>query len=537
MGSVLLAGVLLKMGTYGMVRIAVPVLPEGASAVAPYLGALGVVGIVYGSLACLAQRDLKRLVAFSSVGHMGFVLLGIATLTPIGLNGALFANIAHGVITGLLFFLVGGVKDRYGTTDLGELPRSLYARAPRLGGLVALAAVASLGLPGLAGFWGEFLAMAGAFRPAAGLHRSLFLVLLGLAAAGTVLTAYYLLRVRAPGGPGRRHRAAGPRRRRGRGRRVVAAGCARRAAGGAARACCSACPTPSVDRPARGGPVSIQSLDYVALAPVVVLAVGALLTLLVDLALPRRPVLVAAVSFGTVAVALLALLPLRGGSRETFCAAPVPGSPAACSYVADQLAVSVQLVLIAGAGIVVLLSAAERSLPPGELHFLLLSSVAGAATVAAARDLATLVVALELVSLPSFALVALRRDQQAAQAALTAFLMSVVATAVTVLGVAFVYAGTGTLFLQRTATALEHAGRAPAARAGRAGARAGGPRLQARRGAAARLGPGHLPGCSAAGRGVPVGRVQGRRAGGAAGCHPRRVRRRLRARGRRPSRC
>ncbi len=204
--------------------------------------------------------------------------------------------------------------------------------------------------------------------------------------------------------------------------------------------------------------MSIQSLDYAALAPVIVLAAGALLTLLVDLALPRRPVLVAAVSFGTVAVALLALLPLRTGSRETFCAAPVPGSPAACSYVADQLAVSVQLVLIAGAGIVVLLSAAERLLPPGELHFLLLSSVAGAATVAAARDLATLVVALELVSLPSFALVALRRDQQAAQAALTAFLMSVVATAVTVLGVAFVYAGTGTLFLQRTATALEHAG-------------------------------------------------------------------------------
>ena len=194
-GSVLLAGVLLKMGTYGMVRIAVPVLPAGTAVVAPYLGALGVVGIVYGSLACLAQRDLKRLVAFSSVGHMGFVLLGIATLTPVGLNGALYANVAHGVITGLLFFLVGGVKERYGTTDLGELPRSLYARAPRLGGLLAFAAVASLGLPGLAGFWGEFLAMTGAFRPSADSRRALFLVLLGLAAAGTVLTAYYLLRM------------------------------------------------------------------------------------------------------------------------------------------------------------------------------------------------------------------------------------------------------------------------------------------------------------------------------------------------------
>jgi NADH-quinone oxidoreductase subunit M len=194
-GSVLLAGVLLKMGTYGMVRIALPVLPDGASTVAPYLGVLAVVGIVYGSLACLAQRDLKRLVAFSSVGHMGFVLLGIATLTPVGVNGALYANVAHGVITGLLFFLVGGLKDRHGTTDLRLLPRSLYARAPRLGGLLGLTAVASLGLPGLAGFWGEFLAMAGAYQPAAALHRSLFVVLLGFAAAGTVLTAYYLLRV------------------------------------------------------------------------------------------------------------------------------------------------------------------------------------------------------------------------------------------------------------------------------------------------------------------------------------------------------
>jgi NADH-quinone oxidoreductase subunit M len=194
-GSVLLAGVLLKMGTYGMVRIALPVLPQGSAAVAPYLGALGVVGIVYGSLACLAQRDLKRLVAFSSVGHMGFVLLGIASLSPAGVNGALYGNIAHGVITGLLFFLAGGIKERHGTTDLALLPRSLYARAPALGGLLAFAAVASLGLPGLAGFWGEFLAMAGAYQPGSALRRSLFLVLLAVAALGTVLTAYYLLRM------------------------------------------------------------------------------------------------------------------------------------------------------------------------------------------------------------------------------------------------------------------------------------------------------------------------------------------------------
>ncbi len=206
------------------------------------------------------------------------------------------------------------------------------------------------------------------------------------------------------------------------------------------------------------GTPGVQSLDYVALAPVLVLAAGALLVLLVDLAAPRRPALVGGVSIGCVVVALACLVPLRDGSRATFCVAPSPPLPPACSYVADHLAVSVQLVLLAGAGVVVLLSMAERSLPPGELHFLLLSSVAGATTVAAARDLATLVVALELVSLPSFALVALRRDARAAQAGLTVFLVSVVATAVTVLGVAFVYAGTGTLFLQRTAVALAGAG-------------------------------------------------------------------------------
>jgi NADH-quinone oxidoreductase subunit M len=192
-GSVLLAGVLLKMGTYGLVRIALPVLPAGAEQVAPWLGVLAVVGILYGSLVCLAQTDLKRLVAYSSVGHMGFVLLGIATLTPVGVNGALFANVAHGLVTGLLFFLVGAVKERTGSTDVVTIGGGLYARAPRLGSLVAFGAIASLGLPGLAGFWGEMLAMLGAFDPGAGLDRALFLVLMAGAGLGAVLTATYLL--------------------------------------------------------------------------------------------------------------------------------------------------------------------------------------------------------------------------------------------------------------------------------------------------------------------------------------------------------
>ncbi|MFJ4920063.1 NuoM family protein [Streptomyces sp. NPDC088725] len=202
-GSVLLAGVLLKMGTYGFVRIVLPIAPDGIHTFAPYLAALAVAGIIYGSLACLALAkrgsggDLKRLIAYSSVGHMGFVLLGIATLTPTGVNGALFANIAHGLITGLLFFLVGALKDRYGTADLdtlaGATGAALYGRAPRLGALLAFAAVASLGLPGLAGFWGEMLAMFGAFTPAAGLSRPAFLTFMAIAGVGTLLTAGYLL--------------------------------------------------------------------------------------------------------------------------------------------------------------------------------------------------------------------------------------------------------------------------------------------------------------------------------------------------------
>ena len=192
-GSVLLAGVLLKMGTYGIVRIAVPMLPDGALTLAPLLGALGVVGIVYAALACLAQRNLKRLVAFSSVGHMGFVLLGIATLTPVGINAALFANVAHGLITGLLFFLVGGVAERYGSTDMDKLGGGMLASAPHLGSLLVLASVASLGLPGLAGFWGEMLAMLSAYRPAPGLDRGLYLSFMVVAGLGAVLTAAYFL--------------------------------------------------------------------------------------------------------------------------------------------------------------------------------------------------------------------------------------------------------------------------------------------------------------------------------------------------------
>jgi NADH-quinone oxidoreductase subunit M len=193
-GSVLLAGVLLKMGTYGMVRLVLPVVPDGAAALAPALAALGVVGIWWGGLACLVERDLKRLIAFSSVAHMGFVLLGIASGTPQGLQGALFANVAHGVVTSLLFLVVGALKDRSHGSDLALVGPGLRDRAPRLGWLLALGCIAGLGLPGLAGFWGELLAIWGAWDSATvlgGAGRALAVV----AAVGAALAAAYLLRV------------------------------------------------------------------------------------------------------------------------------------------------------------------------------------------------------------------------------------------------------------------------------------------------------------------------------------------------------
>jgi NADH-quinone oxidoreductase subunit M len=192
-GSVILAGVLLKMGTYGFVRIALPILPDAARAWAPAIGILAAIAIVYAALACLAQRDLKRLIAFSSVGHMGFVMLGIATLTDVGINAAIYGMVAHGVITGMLFFLAGSVHERYHTREIAEIGGGMLQKVPWLGGLLAFTAIASLGLPGLAGFWGEVMALLSAYNPAPGLSLGLFRTLMVLGGIGTILTAGYFL--------------------------------------------------------------------------------------------------------------------------------------------------------------------------------------------------------------------------------------------------------------------------------------------------------------------------------------------------------
>ncbi|CAL9302458.1 NAD(P)H-quinone oxidoreductase subunit 2, chloroplastic [Streptomyces sp. SudanB25_2051] len=200
----------------------------------------------------------------------------------------------------------------------------------------------------------------------------------------------------------------------------------------------------------------VQAVDWAAVAPPTIAAVVALAVLVADLFLPpARKALLAWTATAGLAAALLALLPLRAGDRATFC---LTQDPDACSYTADHFTLAIQLLVLGGALLTALLSVTDtrKELPAGEFWFLLLSSAAGAALLPASRDLATLVVALEVASLPAFALVGLKRgDRMSGEAALKFFLSSVTATAVTLLGVSFVYAATGTLHLTEIAQQLD----------------------------------------------------------------------------------
>ena len=182
--NVLLSGVLPKLGTYGIIAVAIPLLPQGIEPFLPYLAAFGVINILYGSFVAFMQPDLKALVAFSSIGTLGFILLGAASGNSVGLNGAVFQQVSHGLYSALLFILVGVIAAKTGTRRIGELG-GLAARMPWAGGLLALGALAAMGLPGLAVFVSEFMSIMGGYTtfPVQGV----------LAALGIILSAMYLL--------------------------------------------------------------------------------------------------------------------------------------------------------------------------------------------------------------------------------------------------------------------------------------------------------------------------------------------------------
>jgi len=162
-GSVILAGLLLKTGAYGLIRFAVPLFPDAAARLAPAGMVLGVAGILYGASLAFAQTDIKRLIACTSISHMGFVLLGISSWNGMALQGAIIQIVSHGVGTGALFMLAGSLQERLHTRELSHMG-GLWSLAPRMGGTALFFALASLGLPGLGGFIGEFLILFGAYR-------------------------------------------------------------------------------------------------------------------------------------------------------------------------------------------------------------------------------------------------------------------------------------------------------------------------------------------------------------------------------------
>lgn len=194
-GSVLLAAVLLKLGVYGMVRLVMAPLPEGFAQAAPVLGGFSVVGIVWASLACLVEPDLKRLIAWSSIAHLGFVVLALATGSATGLQAALYGNVAHGLVSALLFVVVGHLKHQWGGADLRTARAALREVTPRLGFALVAGMAAAMGLPGLAGFWGEIGAILAAWSPAAGRTEGWFRAFAVVAALGAVLAVAYAARV------------------------------------------------------------------------------------------------------------------------------------------------------------------------------------------------------------------------------------------------------------------------------------------------------------------------------------------------------
>jgi len=188
-GSVILAAILLKMGGYGFIRFAIPIFPEAANMMVPLIAVLSIIGIIYGSMVAMVQPDAKKLVAYSSVAHMGFVMLGIFSFTTMGIGGGIYQMLNHGISTGALFLLVGIIYERTHNRMIDEYGGAA-SRLPILAFMFLIITLSSIGLPGMNGFVGEFLILLGMFKSKFVMHSKIYTV---LASTGIVLGAVYML--------------------------------------------------------------------------------------------------------------------------------------------------------------------------------------------------------------------------------------------------------------------------------------------------------------------------------------------------------
>ena len=457
-GSVILAGVLLKMGTYGFLRFCLPLFPHASLTYAPWIFALAVIGIIYGAWCATVQPDIKKLVAYSSVSHLGFVMLGIFTLTPEGLVGGIIQMINHGLSTSALFLIVGMIYERRHTRLISEFG-GLWKVMPAFSVLFLVVCLSSLGLPGLNGFIGEFLVLLGAFQ--------VDWRLAAFATTGIIFAAFYLLWMY---------------------QRVIfgeiTVEANRRLKDLSLREWAVILPVllfivwigvypitftrtteASVRSPHHagadqgggdhrpgGGPMSeivFPAIDMRAIGPLVALAVTGLVLLVLDILPPRhRKDHLALIGIAGVVVSLIMTLWMWGSEVRAFRG----------MVILDSYALFFNLIIGYATGIVLLLSidyVRRLSIETGEFYILVIFAAVGMMLMATAGDLIVVFLGLETMSISLYVLAGFFRDRiEAGEASMKYFLLGAFASGFFLYGIALVFGATGSTNLDKIANAV-----------------------------------------------------------------------------------